>query len=472
MGYRLLCVLLASVLLLGLVSCAADDPTDADTTTTAATTTTTTATTTATSATTATTTITTTTTTTTAITTTTKGSSTQKPMFPTDISGYAPVYYAQSADTFFTRAERNKDGRSVNEATEALLDAYFTYRCQSFAVAQGLTVTPPAGLSISDVVRTQEVTQRVDGVKRLKTMWDCHFSGAQVLYTIDRVRTSDNLITLRVHEAVYFYNWYEGYTTPQKADLSGYGLRHIIRIRDGVIESDHYNEGSPTKVAIEGRLDDDEYWSYAGNEGKPADKTDSPVITVPDNKPNYVPTYDPAKAVAYAREWALARNRDYFKDYHASGGDCANFTSQCMTYGGLPHSDDWWWRDGNTGKGGYAWKTATGMYRYLTKTAKVGKAVAMIECIDETGRTARYNGQVVAANTLFYVGSPVFYRWKGGFAEDGEWSHATICVGVLGDGTPTISCHTEDRYNFKWTYGGLTCEYSCVQLTAENPYKP
>ncbi len=466
MVLRTLSALMALVLLCGLIACTPADTTDADPTTTTTTT--------ATSATTTTTTTATTTTTTTTsqmTTTTTKRSGTQAPMFPTDISGYAPTYHAQTANTFFTLAERNKDGRSVNKETEALLDAYFTYRCLSFAKAQAQTVTAPEALSISDVVRTQEETQRVDGLKRLQTMWDCHFSGAQVLYTIDRVRTSDNLITLRIHEAVYFYNWYEGYTTPEKADLSGYGLRHIIRIRNGVIESDHYNEGAPTRVAIEGRLDDEEYWSYAGKEGNPADKTDSPIITVPDNKPNYVETYDPIKAVAYAREWAMSRNRDYFKDYHTSGGDCANFTSQCMSYGGLPHSDDWWWRNGNTGKGGYAWKTATGMYRYLTKTAKVGKAIAMIECIDETGRTARYNGQVVPATELFYVGSPVFYRWKGGFAEDGEWSHATFCVGVLGDGTPTISCHTEDRYNFKWTYGGLTCEYSCVQLTPENPYQ-
>ncbi len=431
-------------------------PTSAATPTTTASTTTTT------------TTATTTTVTTTAATTAaTQGSTeyTQTPFTPGD--GYAPVKVPMKSGVWYSQATRNTDGKTPNDAVIALLDSYFTYRCNTFAKAQGMTVSDPAGLKISDALREQEDTQRLQGLKTLKNLWDCEFSGAQVLYTVDGISGSSSNITLRVHEAAYFYNWYEGYTTAEQSDLSGYGIRHIIRIKDGVIQSDHYNEGKPTAVAIEGRLDDDEYWDYAGKEGNPPDLTDSPIITVKPGTVNYAPSYDPLKTLQYANAFALARNKTHFKDYHALGGDCANFTSQSLAYGGLPQNGNWWWKGGRTGKGGYAWKTATGMYNYLVKSAKVGKPIAMIECIDETGRTARYNGQVVEAKTLFYAGSPVFYRWRGGFATDGEWSHATLCVGYLGDGTPTISCHTEDRYNFKWTYGGLSCEYSCVQLTPE-----
>lgn len=390
---------------------------------------------------------------------------TQTPFVAGD--GYAPVKAPMKEGLWYSLATLNENGKTPSDAVKALLDSYFTYRCHTFAKAQGLTVAEPEGLKISDEVRRQEENQRVTGLKTLKKLWDCQFAGAQVLYTVDGISGSSSNLVLRVHEAAYFYNWYEGYTTAATSDLSGYGIRHIIHIKNGIIQSDHYNEGRPTGVAIEGRLDDDEYWNYAGTEGNPEDLTDSPIITVDPGSPNFVTSYNPLKTLQYADAWALARNKTNFKDYHAVGGDCANFTSQSLAYGGLPQNGTWWWKGGRTGKGGYAWKTATGMYNYLVKSAKVGRPIAMIECIDETGRTARYNGQVVEAKTLFYAGSPVFYRWKGGFATDGDWSHATLCVGYLGDGTPAISCHTEDRYNFKWTYGGLTCEYSCVQLTPE-----
>ena len=42
--------------------------------------------------------------------------------------------------------------------------------------------------------------------------------------------------------------------------------------------------------------------------------------------------YDRQAAVAYAREWALKRNPAYY-DFSALGGDCTNYTSQCVYAG-------------------------------------------------------------------------------------------------------------------------------------------
>lgn len=42
--------------------------------------------------------------------------------------------------------------------------------------------------------------------------------------------------------------------------------------------------------------------------------------------------YDRDRAVAYAREWAMARN-PLFIDYTGFGGDCTNFVSQCLFAG-------------------------------------------------------------------------------------------------------------------------------------------
>lgn len=44
--------------------------------------------------------------------------------------------------------------------------------------------------------------------------------------------------------------------------------------------------------------------------------------------------YDRARAVEYARRWALARN-PLFYDFTGGGGDCTNFVSQCLLAGAL-----------------------------------------------------------------------------------------------------------------------------------------
>ena len=40
------------------------------------------------------------------------------------------------------------------------------------------------------------------------------------------------------------------------------------------------------------------------------------------------------KAVEYALKWANSRNSNYY-DFSYIGGDCTNFISQCMFYGGF-----------------------------------------------------------------------------------------------------------------------------------------
>ena len=46
----------------------------------------------------------------------------------------------------------------------------------------------------------------------------------------------------------------------------------------------------------------------------------------------HVAAYDRDAAVAYARRWALDRNRAYY-DFENVGGDCTNFASQCIYAG-------------------------------------------------------------------------------------------------------------------------------------------
>ena len=58
-------------------------------------------------------------------------------------------------------------------------------------------------------------------------------------------------------------------------------------------------------------------------------------------------TYDRAKAISYALIWWNSRN-PLFYDFENIGGDCTNFVSQCLLYGGLKmHYNEWFFRNIN-----------------------------------------------------------------------------------------------------------------------------
>ena len=87
---------------------------------------------------------------------------TQTPFVAGD--GYAPVKAPMKEGLWYSLATLNENGKTPSDAVKALLDSYFTYRCHTFAKAQGLTVAEPEGLKISDEVRRQEENQRVTGL--------------------------------------------------------------------------------------------------------------------------------------------------------------------------------------------------------------------------------------------------------------------------------------------------------------------
>lgn len=132
----------------------------------------------------------------------------------------------------------------------------------------------------------------------------------------------------------------------------------------------------------------------------------------------------------YTDRWASSRNPAY-RDYTPVGGNCANFASQALAAGGLPQDDVWYCADG---QGSAAWISSTRLYRYLTETANCGKGVAVLRQKDPAGRTLSLAGKAQKAETVLLPGSPVFYRWGGGYIGDNRWSHTAICVGTLGDG--------------------------------------
>lgn len=80
--------------------------------------------------------------------------------------------------------------------------------------------------------------------------------------------------------------------------------------------------------------------------------------------------YNREAAAAYAKKWALGRNKEY-KDYENWGGDCTNFISQCLKAGDIPfdHSGidvlkQWYWYSDNSRTP--TWTAAEPFYKYLT----------------------------------------------------------------------------------------------------------
>lgn len=83
--------------------------------------------------------------------------------------------------------------------------------------------------------------------------------------------------------------------------------------------------------------------------------------------------YDRAAAVAYARRWALARNPAYH-DFERLGGDCTNFTSQCIYAGARVMNFTpvmgWYYR--SLSDRSAAWSGVEYLWNFLTRNRSVG----------------------------------------------------------------------------------------------------
>lgn len=77
--------------------------------------------------------------------------------------------------------------------------------------------------------------------------------------------------------------------------------------------------------------------------------------------------YNPAKAVEYARTWAMKRNLRYY-NFDKLGGDCTNFISQCIYAGSgvMNYTKDTGWYYSSVSNRAAAWSSVDYFYRFLT----------------------------------------------------------------------------------------------------------
>jgi len=83
--------------------------------------------------------------------------------------------------------------------------------------------------------------------------------------------------------------------------------------------------------------------------------------------------YNRDAAVAYARRWALGRNRAYY-DFENIGGDCTNFASQCIYAGARVMNFTpvmgWYYR--SLADRAPAWTGVKYLYQFLMNNRSVG----------------------------------------------------------------------------------------------------
>jgi hypothetical protein len=154
--------------------------------------------------------------------------------------------------------------------------------------------------------------------------------------------------------------------------------------------------------------------------------------------------YDRARAVEYAKRWALSRN-PLFIDFTGQGGDCTNFASQCLFAGcGVMNFTPvfgWFYKSLN--ERAPAWTGVEYFYRFLTENA-VGDGVG-------------------SGAGPFAVETDVAGLRIGDFVQFGrtteDFYHTPVVVGFA-NGEPLLAAHSYDAFGRKlssYTFDKLRC---------------
>ncbi len=145
-----------------------------------------------------------------------------------------------------------------------------------------------------------------------------------------------------------------------------------------------------------------------------------------------LPYYDRQAAYGYAYKWWSGRNPHY-NDYSSSGGDCANFGSQCLIAGGLSL-----WK-GYDGNGGGVYNNSNGtipfcdyLHDNLVKYQNV--------------KFAYVTSNNFSVPSWLEVGDIIIF----GNASGDHWQHTTVVVYRNGNEV-NVTAHSTDRWNYSIT---------------------
>ncbi len=261
------------------------------------------------------------------------------------------------------------------------------------------------------------------------------FMDARPAFAVNSVVINDNDIDLEIYEWVFII-----YNMNGILDISGFGIKHSIRINDMlIITSDTLIESFFYNITENIVKSTDEINNQT--------KTEIELNDIIGNSVTY--NYNPDAAITYADTYWSNYNENYynFNDY---GGDCANFVSQCLYTGGIPMVT-------GTIYGSDGWFYVTASNRSATWTGA------------NSHRNWFLNYGVKIDNPTsaqVLKGNPVYYNTDS----DSNYEHVAICVGVNNSGTPVVNAHNSDVYRVPWTLGYN--KTSTIQLDNTDPDTP
>ena len=141
--------------------------------------------------------------------------------------------------------------------------------------------------------------------------------------------------------------------------------------------------------------------------------------------------YNRARAVEYARRWALSRN-PLFIDFAGRGGDCTNFVSQSIYAGScqMNFATDFGWYYIAPNDRAPAWSSVEFLYDFLT-----GRP----DFMQMNGGIGPYGIEVDSTRAI--EGDVVQLA-----DETGDFYHTPVVVG-FSRGVPLVAAHTYDAFN-------------------------
>lgn len=189
-------------------------------------------------------------------------------------------------------------------------------------------------------------------------------------------------------------------------------------------------------------------------------------IGMPDPQKSSGGGYDRSRAVAYARYYAEDPNPEvaYCRTRLTNTpGDCTNFVSQALWYGGLPVSysgnpDEGWWYAGSCDDSGSSksWRQVNQLIYWLVVESDLGEFIPIREA---------------------EPGDLIFYRLLDEYGKCDEsftFHHSTMITGYGSEtGVPLVSYHTRDVLDIPWNWSmresghlglGDACAYAVVHI--------
>lgn len=137
--------------------------------------------------------------------------------------------------------------------------------------------------------------------------------------------------------------------------------------------------------------------------------------------------YNRIKATEYAKTWWNKRNPDFF-DFENIGGDCTNFVSQCLYFGGLDMNFfDWYYKTANVRS--YSWTGVNELFVFLTNNKGAGPQAIL------TSQDDVELGDIIQLKRF-----------------DQPFFHHTALITKIENQRIYFTCHTDDLLNFPLEY--------------------